>query len=487
MMKLENLIFKDECITKKLPRELEITNIAAYHKNIKEGSVFFHIPSLSGNRTEPDKILKKRPLAIVTEDSKAFEKCKIPTIEVKNARRALAYAMASFSDIDFSKTKFIGITGTNGKTTVATMLKTILEYSGKKCGLFGTGKILSGERKISPEKYTMTCPDPEILYPAIGQMQKDGCEIIIMEASSHALALDKLFPIPFTLGVFTGLSSEHMDFHKDMDEYLRAKERLIENAKSAIINIDDKSGKYLYEKYKNKSKSIGIIWEADAYATDVCNRGLEGCRYIYRTDRHLTRITLKIPGLYNIYNSLLATSAAISLGTTPKLCKEALASLEKIEGRMEVIRDDITVIIDYAHTPFALQNLLKTAFINKKIGQNIILVFGCGGERDKEKRPDMASVAERYASKTIVTADNSRGESLGEIISDITAGFSSSKYGVITDRAAAIRYAIQTAAPDDIVIIAGKGHERYILDENGYHSFDEREIVKDALKSRKDT
>ena len=471
-MKLENLIFKNECTTEKLPSEVDITHIAAHHNNIKNGSLFFHIPSLSGKEINTEAILKKRPAAIVTECGNIFGKTKIPLIEVLSARKALSYAMATFAGIDFSKTKFIGITGTNGKTTVATMLKTILEHSGKKCGLIGTGKILSGDTLISPEQYTMTCPDPEILYPAIKQMQNDGCEIIIMEASSHALALDKLFPIPFTLGVFTGLSSEHMDFHKDMDNYLSAKEKLIENAKSAIINIDDKSGRHLYEKYKAKSKSIGIIWEADACATDVCNRGLEGCRYIYKTDKHMTRITLKIPGLYNIYNSMLAVAAAISLGVAPRLCKEGLNGLEKIEGRMEVIRDEITVIIDYAHTPFALQNLLKTAFTNKKVGQNIILVFGCGGERDKEKRPEMANVAERYASKTIVTADNSRGESLGEIISGITSGFHSQKYGVITDRATAIKYAIQSAEKDDIVIIAGKGHERYILDENGYHDFD---------------
>ena len=305
-----------------------------------------------------------------------------------------------------------------------------------------------------------------------------------METSSHALELDKLSPIPFDIGIFTGLSHEHIEFHGSMENYFLAKEKLINSAKSVIINFDDSFGKRLYEKYKEKATGVGVVWRSDVSATEVENFGLLGIGYIYRGKNFLTKVKLPLPGLYNIYNSMLAFECAYQMNISPKRIKAALEGIESIEGRCECIHGDITAIIDYAHTPEALENILKTAIYNKKLGQKITLVFGCGGNRDYEKRPVMAKVAEKYADKIIVTNDNPRDEDEEKIISDIVRGFEKSKYGVITDRALAIRYAIKEASSGDIVIIAGKGHEKYIIDKDGYHDFDEKSIVENALKLR---
>ncbi len=484
-MKLKELL---DCENSKIPHSLLSRDINVIERNedsANEETLFFYLKKKNENSERIKSIISKKPLAIVTEDKEIFKGTKIPVIEVKNARESYSIAYSNFCKIDYENLKFIGITGTNGKTTTATMLKAILENNGKKCGFIGTGKILSKNRLLSDKDYSMTSPDPEVLYPVIKEMERDECEFIIMEVSSHALALDKTSPIPFDVGIFTGLSSEHMDFHNNMDNYFLAKEKLISKAKCGIINIDDEKGLELYKKYREKSVGVSIKSVADVTAIDIKAEDFFGSRYIYKTNKFLTPISLNIPGIYNIYNSMLAVSAAIHLGTLPCKCKEGLKELSTIEGRFEKIVDSITVIIDYAHTPFALENLLKTVNHGKNTEQKIILVFGCGGERDKEKRPIMASVAEKYCDKIIVTQDNSRNESLFEIIRDITAGFKTQKYGIISNRAVAIRHAVESANDSDIVIIAGKGHERYILDTGGYKVFDEKAIITDALSKRR--
>ena len=485
-MKIKDLINTDELTERHNYENLEIDKIERQSEKITDTTLYFHLPGVKyDTRKIIPQILNKNPCAIVTEDKSAYPKTKIPIIEVKSARRAYAYAMSAFCGIDYSKLIFIGITGTNGKTTTATMLKAILEYSGKKVGFIGTGKIISNGIPLSGEDYSMTCPDPDILYPAIKRIEDDGCEIIVMEVSSHALALEKVAPIPFFIGIFTGISSEHMDFHKTMESYFSEKAKLIERATYAIINYDDKGGKVLYEKHKEKSQRIGILWQTDISATDVENLGLYGSKYIYKTEKFLTAVTLKIPGIYNIYNSMMAFTAAVKLGIKPCIAKVGLYQLQYVEGRCEFRQSDITVIVDYAHTPFALENLLKTVNCSKKDRQNMILVFGCGGERDAEKRPEMARIAEKYCNKVIVTNDNPRSEPEQNIIADIVSGFKKPIYGVISDRRDAILHTVKNASVGDVVIIAGKGHERYICDKSGYHPFDERLIINEALSLRR--
>ncbi len=485
-MKIKDLIIYDEYKSAAYEESTEVSSCTSDYKKADPNSLLFLLPGVNFDTTQLiPQFIKSAPCAIVCEDASKFSKAKIPLIEVKNARRAYAYAVSNFEKIDYNRTVFIGVTGTNGKTSTATMIFRILAHAGKRCGFIGTGKIEYMGKRFTPENYSMTCPDPDLLYPIIKQMQNDGCEIIVMEVSSHALELSKVDPIPFDIAIFTGLSHEHLEFHGSMENYFHAKEKLICRARCAIINFDDPKGKELYEKYENKSTGIGVVWRSDRNASEVENYGLCGIGYVYRGKNFLTRIKLPIPGLYNIYNSMLAFECAYKMNVSPKCIKEALTTLAPIEGRCECINDDITVIIDYAHTPFALENILKTANIDKKSRQKIHLVFGCGGERDPSKRPMMAAVAEKYADRVIVTNDNPRSEDEERIISDITGGFTKKSYAVITDRAAAIEHAIKSADDGDIVIIAGKGHEKYICDKNGYHHFDEKEIIYRALKLRK--
>ena len=485
-MLIEHLIPKDEFTKEYDCLNLNIDFCTSDYKKVRKKTLLFLIPGVNFDTYEliPD-FVKSNPAAIITEQKHRFGDSKIPIIEVRSARRAYALAISSMNEIDYDKLTFIGVTGTNGKTTTATMIRKILEYSGMRVGFIGTGKIEFEKKRYTDDYYSMTSPDPDILYPAVADMQRLGCEVIVMEASSHALELEKLAPIKYKIGIFTGLSHEHLEFHESMEKYFSAKEKLIKNCDMAIINFDDPFGKRLYEKYNLKSTGIGVVWRSDVSATEVENHGLCGIGYVYKGRNFITRIKLPLPGLYNIYNSMLAFDAAYKMGITPKNIKLALEGIDKIEGRCESIFDEITVVIDYAHTPMALKSVLKTLSYDKDISCKIILVFGCGGERDPSKRPLMAKVAERYADRIILTNDNPRGEDENEILNDVKSGFREKKYAVITNRAEAITYAIKSASPGDIVLIAGKGHEKYILDKNGYQHFDEKEIIKNALKLRK--
>ncbi len=461
-------------------------NCTSSYKQVTRNTLLFILPGVKFDTYGLAKeFIKSNPSAIIAENKDKFPKTKIPIFEVKNARRAFAFAMSSISDINYDELRFIGITGTNGKTSVATMLKAIIERSGEQVGFIGTGKIEACGKNLSDRYYSMTSPDPDVLYPAIKQLQNIGCTTIVMEVSSHALTLEKVAPIKFDIGVFTGLSHEHLDFHENMENYYLAKEKLISEAKTGIINLDDKYGRIIYDKYSEKCIGVGVIWRGEIYAHDIERRGLMGTTFIISGTKFSTKITLKLPGDHNIYNALLAFSASYSFGISPKHSKQTLNAIECIDGRFECIFDEITVIIDYAHTPAALENLLKTVKKAKNTRQNITLVFGCGGDRDRSKRALMANVAEELADKIIVTSDNARGESPEKIVYDIIAGFHDKNYGVILDRKSAIIHTIIHASQSDIVVIAGKGHEKYTIEKDGYHDFDEKEIIAEALRARR--
>ena len=379
----------------------------------------------------------------------------------------------------------IGVTGTNGKTTTATMIHRILTDSGIPTGFIGTGKMFFKEVSYAEKYYSMTCPDPDVLYPVLKDMQKRGCTAVVLEASSHALSLDKLAPIPFRIGIFTGMSHEHLEFHKTMENYFLAKSRLIESSDLGIINCDDEWGMKLYEKFKERSLGIGLNKKCSVHANDLKSTPTLGTEYILHYKDLVTKVEISVPGVYNVYNSLLAFIASYHMNVNVSLIKESLKGISHIDGRFDIIRDTPTVIIDYAHTPLALESLLKTTKQLLKSKQKIILVFGCGGERDPSKRPLMAEVAEKYADNIIVTNDNPRGENECDIIYDIEKGFRLHKHGVVLDRALAIEHAIKSASDTDVVVIAGKGHEKYIRDKNGFHEFDEKSIVLNSLKLRK--
>lgn len=487
-MKLEQIIYEEKFYSETSIEGIEIDNITTHADDITERTLFVMIKSIKFDVNKIiSYILSKRPAAIICEYSMPISSDEIPVLKVADTRRILPYLYSRFYEIDYGKMRFAAVTGTNGKTTTATMLAHILTYSGKKVGFIGTGKIIANGKRLSDSKYSMTTPDPEKLYSVIKQMQNKGCDTVVMEVSSHALYFNKVLPIRFEASVFTNLSHEHLDFHGDMESYYQTKKKLFLQTKTGIFNIDDPYSKRCAEECLCNKTKVGIIYEGDVIARDVIMNGLLGSEYIYRDKKRLFKVRLNIGGAYNIYNSIMAITAAITMGVLPCVAKEALSKLKFIDGRLEKIEDDITVIIDYAHTEEALLNVLKTLNSTKKQGQKLITVFGCGGERDREKRPRMAKIAEELSDFIIVTTDNSRGEPVAEIISDILDGFTETrKRKVITSRKSAIKNAILTAHPGDFVAIIGKGHERYNIDKNGYHDFDERAIIKEALNERRD-
>ena len=478
-MKICDIIYKEEILSTELDLNLEFEKIKVDATDITEKDVLI-IPN-SLKIPELDK--GKAPIAIIC-DKNATIPTKIPTIRVKNPRVTLANAFYRYEKIDLTNVKLIGITGTNGKGGTAEFIRAVLKESGYKVGLIGTGKIEIDGRIISDEFYSMTTPDPPLLYRTISEMISYGCDVIIMEVSSHALALDKLHPLKFDYAVFTNLSREHLDFHSDMESYFRAKSKLFNMAKCSVFNIDDEYGRRAYRSCQRKRISAGILWQGDVWANNIENHGLDGISYIYHKDTFSFRMKLSTAGIYNAYNSMLAATVCIDMGCRPCEVKGILSEIKGLPGRFEIINDRISVIIDYAHTDVAFKSVMKELSAIKG-DRKLTVIFGCGGNRDKEKRPRMARIAERYADRVIVTSDNSRNEDIKDIISDIIRGFESGKYQVIENRRDAIRAAILSSGDGDIVAVIGKGNEKYYIDGSGYHPYDEKEIIERALTERR--
>ncbi len=467
---------------------ISFDRISSDKNNIESSTLFVLLKGINFNTDAIiDYIITRHPCAIVCDkDRRIFSD--IPIIRVSDARRTLAFLYSNYFKIDYSATRFIGVTGTNGKTTTATMIYEIMKHAGYKSGFIGTGRIEMMGRCLSDRMYSMTTPDPALLYESIANMQGEGCDVIVMEVSSHALALGRVAPIPFSHSVFTNLSAEHLDFHGDMESYYQTKLSLFAQSENGIFNADDEySARAMKECLEVcRTTGIGILWDADAMARDLIMYDLDGSSYIYREASLIFKVKLKPAGYYNVYNSMLALRCAISFGVRPYIAKEAINGMDGIDGRLEVIHDDVIVIIDYAHTEKAFENVLKTVNSAKRMSQRLITVFGCGGDRDKSKRPKMAAVAERLSDLVIVTQDNPRTESESAIISDILEGFESpEKRRVITSRKSAVTSAIMNANDSDIVLVLGKGHERYNIDAGGYHDYDERDIIRQALVKRR--
>lgn len=479
-MKIYEIIKREEYILSEVDDELDFWGISTSPSEVKKGDLLIITNS---KRYSNLSCIHATPIAVICDQNLVLPD-NIPRILVENPRLALSNACYRYENIRLESTKIIGVTGTNGKTTTATLIKNILSEVGYKVGFIGTGKFEICKEDLTPKNYSMTTPDPTLLYSTIKEMERQNCDFIVMEISSHSLALDKLAPIKFDYSVFTNLSPEHMDFHQDMEDYFATKMKLFKNSKCSLFNIDDEYGRRAYSLADGKKISAGILWRGDVYANNLENHGFDGISYSYHGNGFSFRMSLPYPGLYNAYNSMLAAALCIEIGCKPCEVKKILAQTAPISGRFEIIKDKISVIIDYAHTSAAFKCIMSELAAIKGHGR-LTVVFGCGGERDKNKRPEMARIAEKYADRIILTADNSRKESTKDIISDIIKGFNLGNYEIKENREDAITSAILCAKNGDTVAIIGKGPEKYNIDKDGYHPFDERKIIGSALIKRK--
>lgn len=420
------------------------------------------------------------------------EKCRIPLVTVNNCREAFARIVAAWYSNPQKKMCFVGVTGTNGKTSVCRMIYEILSRSGKRCGLIGTtgSFVASGELGIRPQSAlaNMTTPDPPELYRTLDMMCNEGVEYVIMEVTSHALALGKVAPIDFEIGIFTNLSEDHLDFHLDMEDYFEAKSLLFKKCRHSIINLDDKYGRRLAASVKEGRITCSAQGRAaDFSASDVHASSQMGVEYKLSSSKMRLRLRSRIPGEMTVTNTMQAAIACHLLGIGAREIKDLIFAFDGIRGRLERLKldekVDFTVYIDYAHTPDALENLLRTARSFATRGQRVVLVFGCGGDRETQKRAIMGRIASQMSDFFVVTSDNSRSERPSDIIDGIVSGITDgATYKVIEDRRSAIEYVIKNARRGDVILLAGKGHEEYEIDAHGKRPFSERSLVCEFVK-----
>ena len=450
--------------------QLDVVGITDNSKKVRDGFVFV---DTHNNPQYVADAVKNGAVALVLENKANFKN----EIVVENCVNAYAEMSANWFNNPAKSLKLIGVTGTNGKTTITYLLKEILEKSGKKVGVVGTiQNVINGETFET----LSTTPDAFELNRLFSLMRDNGCQYVILEVSSHALALGRVEGLWFDTAVFTNLTQDHLDYHENMENYYLAKKKLFSMCDNAVVSIDNDYGKRLFDEIDCNKVSVSADSEADYIAKSI-NLFSSGVSYKLFTDE-INHISLKIPGKFTVSNSLCAIAVADFLGVEREITVKALAEFRGVKGRAEVLENtkDFTVIIDYAHTPDGLKNILKTF---KACAKNrLIVLFGCGGDRDKTKRSLMGEIASIYADYLIITSDNPRTEDPKSIISDILKGVPKYKsHKVIENRLDAIKFALSFAEKDDIIVLAGKGHETYqIIGKEKIH-FDEREVVKNCL------
>ena len=466
--------------------ETEISGLSDDSREDLEGKAFL---CLAGERFDGHdfigKAVEKNAAVIVCEHIPP-QFSHHPHVVVSSTRRADALMWSRYYGDPASSLKVIAVTGTNGKTSITYMLKSILEEMGKKVGVIGTIKNMIGSVEVQTG---MTTPVPKELYRLIAEMRDSGVEYLVMEASSHALDYDKLAAFRPFIGIFTNLTPDHLDYHGTMANYAKAKAKLFKISENAVINVDDTYGKFMYEQATGKKYTYGRESRyADFTAQNIVYHGIRGSEYDMISENEAIHISCAIPGAFSVSNSLAAAVAARLCGASCKDVALAIRRLQGVSGRMETVPlgGDFTVLIDYAHTPDALENVLKTIRAFKTPEQRLVALFGCGGDRDKTKRPVMGNIATAMADLTVVTSDNSRTEDPEMIIRDILAGVTEgSNYVVIPNRTEALRWVVRNAKKNDIILVAGKGHENYEITAEGKHPFSEKAILKEAFESLK--
>ncbi|MBX9687563.1 MAG: UDP-N-acetylmuramoyl-L-alanyl-D-glutamate--2,6-diaminopimelate ligase [Candidatus Obscuribacterales bacterium] len=475
--------------------DLHISDLIYDSRLVQEGSTFFCIP---GEKTDGNQFIeaaiKSGARCIVSERQHGSPGA--VEITVPDVRLALAEFAAALYDSPSRKLRLIAVTGTNGKTTTTHLLEHILNRAGLKTGLIGTlGSRSPGKSEYKDAKHTT--PQAPELQKMLASMYDDSCTHIAMEVSSHALALKRVAACHFSVACLTNITQDHLDFHKTMENYWKSKRLLFEalnesaqSSKLALVNLDDPLA---FEFLNSKSSSVKALSYGFSEKADFHPLSLD-----YKNGRSLLRLkspqgeldlSMRLLGRFNVYNCLAALAICLEEGVSAEIVKEALADFEGVPGRFETVsagqKDEPLCIVDYAHTPDGLENVLKTASALKKTGSRLICVFGCGGDRDPSKRPQMGKIAEDNADLLVVTSDNPRSENPQEIIAQILSGIKRLKsVEVEADRKAAIRMAVAEAGADDIVLVAGKGHENYQLVGDKVLPFDDKVELKKALELR---
>ncbi|MBY0092417.1 UDP-N-acetylmuramoyl-L-alanyl-D-glutamate--2,6-diaminopimelate ligase [Priestia megaterium] len=472
-----------------LPEQnIDITSIEMDSREVKPGALFICIDGYTvDGHSFAQMAVEKGAVAILAEKPVDVE---VPVVRVKSTKRAMAVLADTFYNQPTQKMHLIGVTGTNGKTTITHLIEHIFKSQHKKTGLIGTIEIRIGDTSYDVKN---TTPESLTLQKTFHQMVEENVEVAMMEVSSHALDLGRVHGCDFDVAVFSNLTQDHLDYHHTMEDYRRAKGLLfaqLGNAynhnrpKFAVLNADDAATE---EYIKNTAATVityGIDRDSDIRATNIQITN-SGTTFDLTTPTEKVRVEMKLIGKFSVYNVLAATASCLVSGIPLSVIVEEIKVLEGVSGRFEVVdaEQDFTVIVDYAHTPDSLENVLKT--VKEFAKRNIYVIVGCGGDRDRTKRPIMARIAAEYSTQAILTSDNPRSEDPLAILKDMEEGLDTDNYVTIADRAEAIRYAVETAHADDVIVIAGKGHETYQIIGKKVFDFDDREVARKMIEERK--
>jgi len=484
MQILQNILYKVGLLAVHGTLELELSQVDSDSRTVKQNSVFV---AVKGTQVDGHEFIAKAielgAIAIVCEVMPEDRVKGVTYVQVKDSHQALALFAANFYGNPSRELKMIGVTGTNGKTTTTTLLHDVFTDLGYKSGLLSTVVNKIGEKEIPA---THTTPNPIALNALLREMVDERCLYCFMEVSSHAIHQNRVAGLDFDIAGFTNISHDHLDYHKTFKEYIYAKKKLFDDLSSnatAIINSDDSNGVVMVQNSKATVKTMALKTVAD-YKVKIIENTFSGL--VLNLNQH--ELWINLIGGFNAYNLLLVYAVAIELGIEEMDVLRAISKLKSVEGRFEHLRSDggIVAIIDYAHTPDALKNVLATIQSVRTRNEQVITVVGCGGDRDRTKRPLMAEISAVLSDKVILTSDNPRTENPEKIIDEMKVGVPvdrSSKVMAITNREEAIKVACALAVPGDIVLVAGKGHEKYQEINGERFPFDDLTLVKETLKN----
>lgn len=482
------------------PAEVEVTGLAYDSRRVESGTAFFAIKGFvrDGHDFIPQAVEKGASCVFVEKPAALLPPVPptVPVVEVADSRQALAMAAAEFYNHPSKAMRIVGVTGTNGKTTTTHLVRTLLSTGGRKVGLIGTIHNIVDDEERPVER---TTPESSDLQDLLRQMADAGSYAATFEVSSHALELHRVDGCEFDIGVLTNVTQDHLDFHRTFDQYLKAKAKLFarlgeaytgrpkKGPKVAVINADDPNHEFFVNTCRVPVITYSLTKPADIRAHDVVVEA-GGVSFTVEAAGQREPVRLRLTGRFNAYNALAAMGVGLAEGMPVREMADILATFEAVPGRLERVDagQDFAVIVDYAHSPDGLENVLQTA--REFARGRVILVFGCGGDRDRKKRPIMGDIAGRYSDFAIVTSDNPRSEDPQDIIHEVEAGIERRPprwgYTTVVDREEAIRAAIGRAEKDDVVVIAGKGHETYQIFKDRTIHFDDREVARQALGDR---